>query len=146
MLSPCNVYGAGLIMWQLMERQRVIRSQPPYLPEGDIVTLDISDLAKAIYGTHENGLCDLVGQCLRSGPDTRPKVRDLLLIINSELYSEDHDRQQERLNGSVNQYADTLLVPGDDVKLKWASRLLGGAGNVDRTRTTLDPDVVMTGA
>lgn len=144
MLSPCNVYGAGLIMWQLMERQPGIDPQPDFKLEDNRAMLDLSEFSKALYGTQENSLCDLVGKCLWTNPDGRPKIRDLLDVIESELYRA--DRQQERDRGVVSPTADTLLVvPGDDVKLKWASRLRNGVGNVNRTRTAREPNAAMAG-
>jgi hypothetical protein len=130
-------------MWQLMERQPCIDPQPDHKLEDERAMLDLSELSKALYGTQENSLCDLVGQCLWTNPDGRPEIRDLLDVIESELYRA--DRQQERDRGVVSSTADTLLVPGVDVKLKWASRLRNGVGNVNRTRTAREPNAGMAG-
>lgn len=142
MLSPCNVYGVATIMYQFMERLRVMMLQPTITPEEDEITLEFSEMSKALYGMHENGLCDLVAQCLRSDPASRPNVHDLLETIDTVLYSEDHE--EERLDGVVHEQGDTLLVPGETVRLIWASRLLGGVDNINAPRIALDSDEEMT--
>jgi hypothetical protein len=128
-------------MWQLMEREPSIERQPDLKLEDNRAMFDLSEFSKALYGTQENSLCDLVGQCLWTNPDGRPKIRDLLDVIESELYRA--DRQQERDRGVVDSSADTLLVPGNNVQLKWASRLQDGVENVNRTRTAREPNTAM---
>lgn len=129
MLSPCNVYGAATVIYQLMERKVNLGYQPQYTTDAQEATFEISDVTRLLYGDETNGLVDLIEQCLNSDPAERPEVEDLFQRVNSRLYSD--NCKNERLNGFVDDKGDTLLLPGQEVRLKWASRVLAAQeGNI----------------
>lgn len=141
MLSPCNVFGIATIMYQLMERKSNLGETLPWRTKDDKTIHIFSETALKLYGGQDDDLCDLVTQCLHSDPKRRPGVKDLLDVVETELYDEVYE--EHRVNGLVDILGDTLLVPGEDVKLKWASRLRDGVAGIDAGRVERDPVTIV---
>lgn len=132
-----NVYGLATIIYELMERNPIRSSdQPPYLPDSSFPMFNFTPLTLALYSHPEGGndyaLPSLISQCLNANPDKRPKIDQLLYIVNMQLDSSAN--REERVNGRMEYEDDTLLVPGEGTKLKWASRLEAGIEGLDWDR------------
>lgn len=102
-------------------------------PDSDRRMYEFSEVAKALYRTGPTDLCTLVAECLRANPNQRPQLNILQQLVNQKLDSD--ELRQEREVGFVGNEDDTLLLlPGDETRLKWASRIRGGAENVGNVR------------
>lgn len=126
--SPCNVYGLGTVIFAMMEQRSGGMLQPSFMPAVPPFPYNLDPLWRAVYSAD---LCQLVQGCLQTRPENRPSLDELKQSIDAKLMSNDWrlDRQ-----GMIRPRDDTLLLPNYDVKLRWASRILAGPGNVNDPR------------
>lgn len=118
-----------------MERQEVVENKQPSFIDGvapDPLLLEA--LTRSIYSAE---LCAIVDDSLNADPATRPTVEALKVQVDAKLSSAEWATDRQGVIGAED---DILLLPNYPVKLKWATRIMNGAGGVNAPRVPRAPN------
>lgn len=137
MLSPCNVYGIGAILFCMIEQRTLgMTAQPSFLPGTPPNVFAVDAFYRTLYS---NELCQLVESCMDFNPGNRPTLQFLRTQLDIKLFSQEFNSDR---GGTAGPEDDTLLLPNDIVRLKWASRMNGNANDARVPRVPGDGSTV----
>ncbi|KXT09689.1 hypothetical protein AC579_8956 [Pseudocercospora musae] len=111
-LSPCNVWGIGVVLHTLMHCTGLSAAeQPSYLP-GETTEYKIDE--EYVLWKYGADLVDLANRCMKYDPKDRPSLKDLEASV-AALIAKDPEAAQA--HGGMQDPADVVLVKADEYRI-----------------------------